>query len=205
MIFLCNCDTDLLPLFLYHLEIDLFFDWFTRMLNDQEKNWVVELQCSSCMLQTLKKGDIIIGSVLTKSVSGMMLKVLCTDGEGAKCVSDVNVKVWELVFFYAKAVCCSGFSCKWEGISIWSTVMPVLRINWKILQTDVIFILTVVGIRSLSMYVLKCLKFILDSIFLAKNENYDCRLYSFVYNVHLRELNVIFGRFSLHLQGILCM
>jgi hypothetical protein len=45
------------------------------------------------MFQTLKKGDIIIGSVLTKSVSGMMLKVMCTDGEGAKCVSDVNVKV----------------------------------------------------------------------------------------------------------------
>lgn len=83
--------------------------------------------------------------------------------------------------------------------------MPVLRINWKILQTEVIFILTVVGIRSLSMYVLKCLKFILDSIFLAKNENYDCRLYAFVYNVHLRELNVIFVRCSLHLQGILCM
>ena len=122
------------------------------------------------MLQTLKKGDIIIGSVLTKSVSGMMLKVLCTDGEGAKCVSDVNVKVWELVFFYPRAVCSSGFSFKWESISVWSTVMQVLRINLKILQ-KVVFILTVVGIRSLSMYVLKCLKFILDSIFLAKNEN----------------------------------
>ena len=48
--------------------------------------------------------------------------------------------------------------------------MQVLRINLKILQ-KVVFILTVVGIRSLSMYVLKCLKFILDSIFLAKNEN----------------------------------
>ncbi|PNF37896.1 hypothetical protein B7P43_G06205 [Cryptotermes secundus] len=44
--------------------------------------------------QTLKKGDIIIASVLTKSVSGMMLKVLCTDGEGAKCVADVNVKAF---------------------------------------------------------------------------------------------------------------
>lgn len=64
------------------------------MLNDQEKNCGVKLQCSAFnMLQTLKKGDIIIGSVLTKSVSGMMMKVLCTDGEGAKCVSDVNVKV----------------------------------------------------------------------------------------------------------------
>jgi hypothetical protein len=64
------------------------------VLNDQEKNCGVKLQCSTFnMLQTLKKGDIIIGSVLTKSVSGMMMKVLCTDGEGAKCVSDVNVKV----------------------------------------------------------------------------------------------------------------
>jgi len=38
--------------------------------------------------------------------------------------------------------------------------MQVLRINLKILQ-KVVFILTVIGIRSLSMYVLKCLKFIL--------------------------------------------
>jgi hypothetical protein len=50
------------------------------------------------MLQTVKKGDIIIASIITKSFSGMMLKVLCTDGEGAKCVADVNIKVWELVF-----------------------------------------------------------------------------------------------------------
>jgi len=82
--------------------------------------------------------------------------------------------------------------------------MPVLRISLKILQ-KVVFILIVVGIRSLSMYVLKCLKFILDSIFLAKNENYDCRLYAFVYNLQLRQLNVIFVRCSLHLQGLLCM
>jgi hypothetical protein len=45
------------------------------------------------MLQTLKKGDIIIGSIISKSFSGMMLKVLCTDGEGAKCLSDINIKV----------------------------------------------------------------------------------------------------------------
>lgn len=152
----------------------MFFDWLTHVLN-----WVVELQCSTYMLQTLKKGDIIIGSILTKSVSGMMLKVLCTDGEGPKCVSDVNVKVWELVFFYPKTVCCSDFWFKWEGISVWSTGMPVLRINLKILQKGV-FILTAVGFKSLSMYVLKCLKFILDSIFLVKNENYDCKLYAFL-------------------------
>lgn len=163
MIFLCNCDTNLLLLFIYHLEIDLFFDWLTHVLNVQEKIWVVKLQYGIYMLQTLKKGDIIIGTVLTKSVSGMMLKVLCTDGEGAKCVSDVNVKVWELVFFYPKAVCCSDFSFKLEGISVWSTVMPVLRINLEILQ-KVVFILTVVGFRSLGMYVLKCLKFILEVV-----------------------------------------
>jgi hypothetical protein len=57
----------------------------------------------------LKKGDIIIASVLTKSVSGMMLKVLCTDGEGAKCVADVNVKVWELVFIVSLICCCTNF------------------------------------------------------------------------------------------------
>ncbi|KAJ9594478.1 hypothetical protein L9F63_014090, partial [Diploptera punctata] len=43
---------------------------------------------------TLKRGDLIIGSILHKSVSGMMLKVLCTDGEGAKCVSDTNIKAF---------------------------------------------------------------------------------------------------------------
>jgi hypothetical protein len=112
----------------------------------------------------------------------MMLKVLCTDGEGAKCVSDVNVKVWELVSFYPKAVCCSDFSFKWEGISVWCTVMPVLRINLEILQR-VVSILTVVGFRSVSMCVLKCLKLILDSIFLAKNENYGCRLYMFLFRM----------------------
>ncbi|XP_069698130.1 zinc finger CCCH domain-containing protein 13 isoform X1 [Periplaneta americana] len=44
--------------------------------------------------QITKKGDIIIGSILSKSVSGMMLKVLCTDGEGARCVSDLNIKAF---------------------------------------------------------------------------------------------------------------
>jgi len=42
------------------------------------------------------------------------------------------------------------------------------------------------------MYILKCLKFILDSFFVAKNENCDCRLYAFVYNLQLGQLNVIF-------------
>jgi hypothetical protein len=42
--------------------------------------------------------------------------------------------------------------------------MLVLRINLKILQ-KVVFILTVVGFRSLSMYVLKYLKFILEVFF----------------------------------------
>jgi exosome complex RNA-binding protein Csl4 len=46
----------------------------------------------------LKKGDIIIASVINKSVSGITVKVLGTDGEGAKCVADLSVKVWELVF-----------------------------------------------------------------------------------------------------------
>jgi len=82
--------------------------------------------------------------------------------------------------------------------------MPVLRIKLKILQ-KVVFILTVIGFRALSMYVLKCLKFILCDIFLAKNENYDCKLYASVYNVQLRQLNVIFVRCTLHLQGLLYM
>lgn len=51
--------------------------------------------------------------------------------------------------------------------------------NLEILQ-EVVFILRVIGVRCLSMNVLKCLKFILDSIFLAKNENYyDCKLEGF--------------------------
>ncbi|GLG97925.1 Uncharacterized protein GBIM_04587 [Gryllus bimaculatus] len=44
-------------------------------------------------LQNLKRGDIVICSITGKSVPGMMLKVLCTDGEHGRYAADLNVKV----------------------------------------------------------------------------------------------------------------
>lgn len=43
----------------------------------------------------MKIGDLILGTIVNKTQSGMMLKVLCTTGVGAavRYVADINVKV----------------------------------------------------------------------------------------------------------------
>nr|CAD7257848.1 unnamed protein product [Timema shepardi] len=40
----------------------------------------------------VKPGDCIIGSIITKSVSGLLLKVICVDGEFARNVADLGIK-----------------------------------------------------------------------------------------------------------------
>nr|CAD7570671.1 unnamed protein product [Timema californicum] len=42
--------------------------------------------------QLVKPGDCIIGSIITKSVSGLLLKVICVDGEFARNVADLGIK-----------------------------------------------------------------------------------------------------------------
>lgn len=46
-----------------------------------------------CVLQNVKTGELIIGAVINRTASGMMLKVLCTSGLTSRYVADVNVKV----------------------------------------------------------------------------------------------------------------
>lgn len=43
----------------------------------------------------MKIGDLILGTIVSKTQAGMMLKVLCTTGVGAtvRYVADINVKV----------------------------------------------------------------------------------------------------------------
>lgn len=50
---------------------------------------------SSDFLQNVKVGDLILGTIVSKQQSGMMLKVLCTTGVGAnvRYAADINVKV----------------------------------------------------------------------------------------------------------------
>jgi hypothetical protein len=47
------------------------------------------------LLQNVKVGDLIIGTIVSKTQSGMMLKVLCTAGPGVTVTyaADINVKV----------------------------------------------------------------------------------------------------------------
>ncbi|CAG2062096.1 unnamed protein product, partial [Timema podura] len=42
----------------------------------------------------VKPGDCIIGSIITKSVSGLLLKVICVDGEFARNVADLGIKAF---------------------------------------------------------------------------------------------------------------
>nr|CAD7457940.1 unnamed protein product [Timema tahoe] len=44
--------------------------------------------------QLVKPGDCIIGSIITKSVSGLLLKVICVDGEFARNVADLGIKAF---------------------------------------------------------------------------------------------------------------
>lgn len=48
-----------------------------------------------CIFQKVKIGDLILGTIVSKTQSGMMLKVLCTTGLGASVhyVADINIKV----------------------------------------------------------------------------------------------------------------
>lgn len=41
----------------------------------------------------MKTGELIIGAVINRTASGMMLKVLCTAGPTSRYVADINVKV----------------------------------------------------------------------------------------------------------------
>ncbi|CAH0393724.1 unnamed protein product [Bemisia tabaci] len=45
-------------------------------------------------LETLKPGDILIATVTSKASSGLVLKVLCSDGDVVSCVSDANIKAF---------------------------------------------------------------------------------------------------------------
>ncbi|XP_046987706.1 tetratricopeptide repeat protein 14 homolog isoform X2 [Schistocerca americana] len=45
-------------------------------------------------LENLQRGDVVFCSIVSKSVSGLMLKVLCSDGEQQRYVSDINVKAF---------------------------------------------------------------------------------------------------------------
>lgn len=45
------------------------------------------------LLQHVKNGDLILGTIVSKTTSGMMLKVLCTAGSTVRYVADINVKV----------------------------------------------------------------------------------------------------------------
>lgn len=49
----------------------------------------------NCMLQNVRIGNLILGTIVSKTQAGMMLKVLCTVGPGASVhyVADINVKV----------------------------------------------------------------------------------------------------------------
>lgn len=44
-------------------------------------------------VQNVKTGELIIGAVINRTASGMMLKVLCTAGPTSRYVADINVKV----------------------------------------------------------------------------------------------------------------
>ncbi|XP_067003369.1 NK-tumor recognition protein isoform X2 [Anabrus simplex] len=44
--------------------------------------------------QNIKKGDIVICTISIKNVTGMMLKVLCTDGDDGRYAADLNVKAF---------------------------------------------------------------------------------------------------------------
>lgn len=50
--------------------------------------------------QHVKIGDLILGTIVSKTTSGMMLKVLCTAGSTVRYVADINVKVTYIDFFF---------------------------------------------------------------------------------------------------------
>lgn len=41
----------------------------------------------------MKVGDIVYASIVQKLSSGLVLKILCLDGETARSVADLNIKV----------------------------------------------------------------------------------------------------------------
>lgn len=53
----------------------------------------VLLPSFNILLQNVKTGELIIGAVINRTASGMMLKVLCTSGPTSRYVADINVKV----------------------------------------------------------------------------------------------------------------
>lgn len=57
--------------------------------------------------QKVKIGDLILGTIVSKTQSGMMLKVLCTTGgTSVRYVADINVKVLSEMFEYVKTKHC---------------------------------------------------------------------------------------------------
>lgn len=48
----------------------------------------------------MKTGELIIGAVINRTASGMMLKVLCTAGPTSRYVADINVKVTIYLYYY---------------------------------------------------------------------------------------------------------
>lgn len=45
------------------------------------------------MLQCLRPGDLIIGSLITKLSTGYLMKVFCSDGDSCRVVLDLGLKV----------------------------------------------------------------------------------------------------------------
>lgn len=48
----------------------------------------------------MKTGELIIGAVINRTASGMMLKVLCTAAPTPRYVADINVKVFMTLHMY---------------------------------------------------------------------------------------------------------
>lgn len=59
----------------------------------------------------MKIGDLILGTIVSKQQSGMMLKVLCTTGIGANVLyaADINVKVIIYMAYISQVVLNSFF------------------------------------------------------------------------------------------------